>query len=117
MKTSNAHPRLAMRTRLLTVIGATALLVAVVPSAFGADPVYATVTGYAAGSEDNNHEDTWEKETGTDCTKTADGANLGDTYVLTSDYALVIVKAGSEESAPGHVNTLFANASAGEKGE
>ena len=69
---------------------------------------WATVTGYAEGGSDNNHPATW----GADC---IDGPqDPGDTYVLDQDWDLVIVKAGSEESAPGHVNTLFANATAGQ---
>ena len=70
---------------------------------------WATVTGYAAGTSDNNHEATW----GRDCTK-VETDNLGSMYLLHHDYTLVIVKAGSEQSAPGHVNTEFANASAGQ---
>ena len=114
MKLRSSKTNVASRSRLLALVGGAALVAALVPSAFGADPVdYATVTGYAAGGSDNNHVDTWEKLSGLDCTKTADGANLGDTYLLTSDYELVIVKAGSDASTD-FVNTLFADASAGE---
>jgi hypothetical protein len=109
MKTRSTNSSAAMKRRLGAIIGAGALVAMLVPSAF-ADTTWATVTGYAPGTAENNNPATW----GNDCTKTADGANLGDTYVLDKDYDLVIVKAGSEESAPGHVNTLFANASAGE---
>lgn len=79
------------------------------PAVIAADPVYATVTGYAAGTAANNHASTWGK----DCVKIVDGGSL-TSYVLTADYSLVIVKAGSERANAGHVNTLFADASAGE---
>lgn len=69
---------------------------------------FATVTGYAAGTAANNNPATW----GEDCTKVEEG--LGDTYVLTEDYALVVVKAGSEEANAGFVNTEFADASSGQ---
>jgi hypothetical protein len=71
-------------------------------------PVYATVTGYAAGTSTNNHEGTW----GSDCTKTNDPG--GSTYVLTQDYAKVIVKAGSDQSTDDHANTVFDNPKAGQ---
>ncbi len=78
------------------------------PATASAATDWATFTGSAAGGPDNNHPDTW----GADC---IDGPqDPGDTYVLKQDWDLVIVKAGSEESAPGHVNTLFANATAGQ---
>ncbi|MHB8891992.1 MAG: hypothetical protein ACYC65_08085 [Candidatus Limnocylindrales bacterium] len=70
---------------------------------------YATVSGYAPGTADNNQAATW----GEDCTK-LDSGDLGSSYLLTQSYAKVIVKAGSEESAPGHVNTIFNNPSAGQ---
>lgn len=74
---------------------------------------YATVTGYAEGSSDNNHAETWE--TGDlECEKTAEDADLGETYVLDQDWDLVIVKAGSDVSTDEHANTLFADASDGE---
>jgi hypothetical protein len=82
------------------------------PATASAATDWATVTGYAAGGSDNNHASTWSTLTGFDC---VDGPqDPGDTYLLTQDWKLVIVKAGSEESAPGHVNTLFANAKAGQ---
>jgi len=71
-------------------------------------PVYATVTGYAAGTSTNNQEGTW----GSDCTKTNDPG--GSTYVLTQDYAKVIVKAGSDQSTDDHANTVFDNPKAGQ---
>ena len=78
------------------------------PATASAATDWATVTGYAAGGSDNNHPSTW----GADC---IDGPqDPGDTYLLTQNWDLVIVKAGSDESAPGHVNTLFANAKAGQ---
>jgi hypothetical protein len=81
----------------------------IVPSAAAAMvPIdWATVTGYAEGSSDNNKPETW----GDDCTKLENPG--GSTYLLTESYALVIVKAGSDQSADAP-NTLFANASAGE---
>ena len=97
MKLRSSKSHVSNRSRLLALVGGAALVAMLVPSAFGAVD-YATVTGYAAGGSDNNHADTWEKLSGLDCTKTADGANLGDTYLLTSDYELVIVKAGSDAS-------------------
>jgi hypothetical protein len=95
------------RSKVAAVLGGLMLLgVVSVGSAFAA-VTYANVTGHQAFSEDANHEDFWGK----DCTKidSVDG-NLGDSYVLTDDYDLVVVKAGSGANA----NTLFANASAGE---
>jgi mucin-2 len=71
-------------------------------------PDYATVTGYAAGTSTNNLEGTW----GSDCTKTNDPG--GSTYVLTQDYAKVIVKAGSDQSTDDHANTVFDNPKAGQ---
>jgi hypothetical protein len=82
------------------------------PATASAATDWATVTGYAAGGSDNNHASTWSTLTGFDC---VDGPqDPGDTYLLTQSWKLVIVKAGSEESAPDHVNTLFANATAGQ---
>jgi hypothetical protein len=99
----------ARRVSWLVVAGlTTAALVGPGAGAASADPVWATVTGYAEGSAANNDPGAW----GNDCTK-LDNPQV-DTYTLGADYALVIVKAGSEASAPGHVNTLFANASMGE---
>jgi hypothetical protein len=68
---------------------------------------YATVTGHAPASAESNNPDFW----GDNCTKidAVDG-NLGDAYVLTQSYALVVVKAGAGEFA----NTLFANPTAGQ---
>ena len=73
-----------------------------------ADPTYATVTGYEPFSSDANHPDYW----GDDCDDLTDGDNQ-ESYVLTQDYDLVIVKAGAGNVDP-YTNTLFANASAGE---
>ncbi len=99
----------ARRLSWLVVAGlTTAALVGPGAGAASADPLWATVTGYAAGSAANNNPDNW----GDDCTKLDDPQV--NTYTLGANYALVIVKAGSESSAPGHVNTLFANASMGE---
>ena len=96
------------RSRLVAMLGGLMLLgVFTVGNALAAVE-WATVTGYAEGSAANNNPDAW----GDDCTK-LDNPQV-DTYLLTQDYDLVIVKAGSEESAPGHVNTLFADAKAGQ---
>src|SRR5258705_13342866 len=99
------------RSRLVAMLGGLALLgVLSIGSAASvlATTDWATVTGYAIGSADNNHEDTW----GQDCTKVDEPG--GSTYLLTQNYTLVVVKAGSDVSTDGHANTLFANASAGE---
>ena len=93
-----------------------ALLVALAPlpwlgfgSAQAADgPVYATVTGHEGFSSDANHPEYW----GDDCEKIVDGGSL-ISYVLTQDYALVVVKAASKNVDP-YTNTLFEDASAGE---
>ncbi|MEI8334535.1 MAG: hypothetical protein WCH74_11900, partial [Chloroflexota bacterium] len=71
-------------------------------------PAYATVSGYAEGSAANNHEATW----GSDCTKLENPG--GSTYVLTQNYAKVIVKAGSDVSTDGHANTVFNDPLAGQ---
>lgn len=101
---------------ILALIAALSLVGAMVGAA-AAVATYATVTGYAPGGPANNHVETWEDFTGSECTKVAGGDFK--TYELpTLDegefYDLVIVKAGSERSAPGHVNTLFDDPSAGE---
>lgn len=94
--------------RALRAAGAAVVLVGLLALPALASTVYATVTGYAAGTAENNNPATWGK----DCTK--DGEPGGSTYLLTADYSLVIVKAGSDQSTDEHTNTLFANASAGE---
>ncbi|MEO8330559.1 MAG: hypothetical protein ABI586_11175, partial [Candidatus Nanopelagicales bacterium] len=88
-----------------------ALLVAMAPlpwlglgAAAAGGVVYATVDGYEAFSSDANHEDYW----GDNCSKIEGGSF--SSYVLTHDYAKVIVKAGSGEFA----NTIFNDANAGE---
>jgi hypothetical protein len=99
----------ARRVSWLVVAGlTTAALVGPGTGAASADTVWATVTGYAEGTNGNNDPESW----GQDCTK-LDNPKV-DTYVLGADYALVIVKAGSEAANPGFVNTLFANASMGQ---
>lgn len=93
-----------------------ALLVALAPlpwlgmgSAQAADAVvYATVTGHEAFSPEANQADYW----GDDCEKIVDGGSL-ESYVLTQDYALVVVKSASKNVDP-YTNTLFENASEGE---
>ena len=98
-------------TRISAGVAAVVLVMAFAGTALAADPVYATVTGYAPATEDNNHEETWEEETGLDCEKIADGEGIGDSFVLDADYDLVIVKAGGSDNGN---NTLFADASEGE---
>jgi hypothetical protein len=95
------------RSKLAAVLGGLMLLGLVsVGSVLGAVD-YATVTGHQAFSADANHEDYWGK----DCSKIEDvEGSLGSSYVLTNDYDLVVVKAGSDAYA----NTLFANATAGQ---
>jgi len=65
---------------------------------------YATVDGYEAFSSDANHPDHW----GDNCTKI--GGGQFTSYVLSSDQAKVIVKAGAGQYA----NTIFLDASAGQ---
>ena len=90
--------------------GSMLAVAALAPASVGAATTWATVTGYAEGSSGNNNAAAW----GNDCTKVDFTDPKPATYVLGNSYDLVIVKAGSESSAPGHVNTLFADASAGE---
>src|SRR5215203_2777178 len=92
-----------------------ALLVALAPlpwlgfgSAQAADTVYATVTGYEPFSAAANDAGYW----GDNCEKIVDGGTL-QSYVLTQDYALVVVKSAASNVDP-YTNTLFADASAGE---
>jgi uncharacterized repeat protein (TIGR01451 family) len=102
MKDSTA--RAGIRSRLFTLLAATALVALLAPSVL-ATTDYATVTGHQAHSDDRNNPAFW----GDDCTKKEFTGEV-DTFVLTEDYALVVVKSGSGEFA----NTLFANASAGQ---
>jgi hypothetical protein len=98
------------RSRLVAMLGGLMLVgvftVGSAASVLGA--TWATVTGYAEGSAANNNPDTW----GDNCTK-LDEPGV-DTYELTADYDLVIVKAGSDVSTDDHANTLFADAKAGQ---
>ena len=94
---------------LLAALGLVAALA--MPAFAGTD--WATVTGYAAGTAENNNPDTW----GDNCEDA--GVSGQDTWVLPDlpdgqVYDLVIVKTASEQSAPGHVNTLFDNPTAGQ---
>jgi LPXTG-motif cell wall-anchored protein len=78
-------------------------------AAQAADTVtYATVTGYEPFSSEANNPEYW----GDNCEKIFDAGGI-DSYVLTHDYELVIVKAGASNVDP-YTNTLFANASSGE---
>jgi hypothetical protein len=73
-------------------------------TALGADPDYATVSGYADGSSDNNKAETW----GENCTK-IDDLSI-DSWVTDADYSLVVVKGASGEKA----NTLFEDVAEGQ---
>jgi Prealbumin-like fold domain len=96
--------------RPFALISALALLVGVAGTTLAVDPDYATVTGYAPATEDNNHAETW----GDNCAALP-GGNV-DSFVLPAldeglVYSLVIVKAGSDANGN---NTLFGNPSAGQ---
>ena len=98
---------------LMSIVAALGLLAALTMPALAGEVVdWATVTGYAEGTPENNHPDTF----GDNCEDA--GVQGGDTWVLPAlpeggVYSLVVVKAGSEQSAE-EVNTLFANPSAGQ---
>ena len=98
---------------LLSILAALGLLAALtMPVLAGVEVDWATVTGYAEGTPENNKPDTW----GENCEDA--GVQGQDTWVLPElaegqVYSLVVVKAGSEQSAE-EVNTLFANPSAGQ---
>jgi hypothetical protein len=85
-------------------------------AALAVDRDFATVTGYAEGSAENNHAETW----GSNCTKPYDPEGEGDlTYLLPMldggyVYDQVIVKAGSDVSTDSHANTVFDDPAAGE---
>ena len=96
-------------SRVSIVLALFALTMTIVPSV--AAVTYATVDGYAAGTPANNNPDTWES-TGVTCTKVEDPG--GSSYTLDVDAVKVIVKAGSEESNAGFVNTIFNDVSSGE---
>jgi hypothetical protein len=90
--------------KLAAMVGASALALALAAPAM-AGVEWATVTGHAAHSDENNSADAW----GDNCVKD-ELSGQDETLVLDQDYALVVVKSGSGEFA----NTLFANASEGE---
>ncbi len=98
---------------LMSIVAALGLLAALTMPALAGEVVdWATVTGYAEGTPENNHPETF----GDNCEDA--GVQGGDTWVLPAlpeggVYSLVVVKAGSEQSAE-EVNTLFANPSAGQ---
>ena len=105
-----------MRLRLVGVLAALAMTLTFAVSTISAATLYADVTGYAAGTAENNHGATW----GDACSKidSVDGS-LGSSYVLPVlaagiIYDQVIVKAGSDVSTDGHANTIFDNPVAGE---
>lgn len=104
--------------KLAALVGAAALTLGTFGTALAVDPVWATVTGHAASTNENNGTDFWETGDIEDCVKfNAGEGDLGteqDTYLLTQDYELVIVKAGSTNQGDPNGLTLFANASAGE---
>lgn len=97
---------------LLAALGLVAALT--VPAVAGED--WATVTGYAPGTAENNQAETW----GDNCedVSTPEGG-WGETYLLPElgeglVYSLVIVKAGSDQSTEEGANTLFADPSPGQ---
>jgi hypothetical protein len=97
--------------RPLAFVAAIALVLGLAGTALAVDPDWATVTGYAPATEENNHAETW----GDNCEDI--GVSGQDTFVLPAldagmVYSLVVVKAGSVQSDGN--NTLFANPSAGE---
>ena len=105
-----------MRSRFVGLLAALAMTSTFAVSTVSAAPVYADVTGYAAGTAQNNNAATW----GAGCSSinSVEGS-LGSSYVLpvlAADkiYDQVIVKAGSDESTDGHANTIFDNPVAGE---
>jgi hypothetical protein len=106
--------RSAPRT-IIGLLAALGLVAALTMPAFGAD-TWASVTGYAEGTSDNNHAETW----GDNCDDVATPeGGWGETYVLPElgeglIYSLVVVKAGSDQSTESGANTLFAYPSAGE---
>lgn len=95
-----------MKKRLVAATAILALLL--VPSAaFAAD---ATPDDYAPATEENNHASTWE--TGDlECEKIEGFGESDYTWVADQDYALVVVKAGSEETGN---NTIFEDVLDGE---
>lgn len=114
MSTSRARKGPRILIGLLASMGLVAALA--MPAMAGAEVDWATVTGYAAGTEQNNHPETW----GDNCesASTPEGG-WGETYLLPElgeglVYSLVVVKAGSDQSTEEGANTLFANPSAGE---
>jgi cell division septation protein DedD len=94
----------------MAFVAAGALVLGLAGTALAADPVYATVTGHAPATEDNNHPEAW----GDNCETWA--ISGVDSFVLPEldegqVYDLVVVKSGSEGTGN---NTLFDNPSAGE---
>jgi hypothetical protein len=100
--------------KLTALLGAGALVFAMAGTALGGGVEYATVSGHAASTSDNNSPDFW----GEDCTKfNAGEGDLGsgvDSYVLSSDYTKVIVKAGSTNQGDPNGLTIFDNPTAGQ---
>ena len=100
------------RSRLVAMLGGLALLGALtvgsVTSVFGATE-WATVTGYAA----RHGREQQPRRTGA-TTARRSTSRAARPYVLTADYDLVIVKAGSDVSTDDHANTLFDGAKAGQ---
>ncbi|HEX7173085.1 MAG TPA: hypothetical protein VF365_10815 [Candidatus Limnocylindria bacterium] len=113
---SELRARKGLRTflGLLAALGLVAALS--MPAMAGADVDWATVTGYAEGTPENNDAETW----GATCEDVATPeGGWGETYLLPElgeglVYSLVVVKAGSDQSSDEGANTLFANPAAGE---
>jgi len=99
--------------RLSALLGAGALVLTLASTAFAGDN-FATVSGHAASTSENNNPLFW----GEDCTKLDAGeGDLGGssaTYELTANYTKVIVKAGSGQSAGDNALTIFDNPTAGQ---
>ena len=96
--------------RPLAFVGAMALVLGLAGTALAADPVYATVTGHAPATEENNHPEAW----GDNCeTWNISGVKTFELPDLDPGlaYDQVIVKSGSENTGN---NTIFDNPSAGE---
>jgi hypothetical protein len=102
-----------LRIRLGALVGAGLLTFAMFGVASAA-PDFATVSDHQASTAENNNPLFW----GADCTKLDEGqGDLGaavDSYVLTADYAEVIVKAGAGASVGDNALTIFDNPTAGQ---
>jgi hypothetical protein len=115
---------LRQRRRLFRALGwlvaaGLVTVAALAPASVSAATAWATITGYAPGTAENDHAATW----GDDCVKVHVDDNDDDdaAFVLSQSYRLVVARADDDEdeegsSRPGdaNANTLFENPSAGE---